>query len=217
MGAMAPPVRDSPRPLALDDLRAALRAAAAVTGLGAFRVVGSAAVLGTAPGAPAGVRTSADIDLYPEGRDDLQSLITRRLGLGSAFHRDHGFYVDGAGDWAGEKAPPGWGSRLAPVDAGGGVTGGCMSLPDLAAMKVRLGRPKDLAYVGALVRHGLVDGAALGDLIRAHSPPGERARDIARLESVAGEAFPAQRAPGAPPIGGPQAMAAEIRPPAPTA
>ncbi len=83
-------------------------------------------------------------------------LIDGSIGEGSPFHQAFGYYAHGVGQ---ETAvlPPGWRERLVPLkneNTGGGI-GLCLEVHDLAFSKLVAGREKDLAFVGALLRHKL--------------------------------------------------------------
>lgn len=98
------------------------------------------------------------MDVYPKNHPDRSDLVDGALGEGSPFQLTPGFYVHGVGP---ETAvlPEGWEWRLVPVRGRGteGNTGWCVEVHDLAVSKLAAGRPKDLAYVEALFRHGLAD------------------------------------------------------------
>jgi hypothetical protein len=60
------------RELSLDDLKLALAECATLTGDTEFVVVGSLAILGTYPSAPAVLRVSQDIDLFSRNNVTLE-------------------------------------------------------------------------------------------------------------------------------------------------
>lgn len=73
-----------------------------------------------------------------------------------------GYYAHGVGpDTA--TLPDGWRERLVPVrnqNTGSG-TGLCLETHDLAVSKLIAGREKDLAFIAALLRHGLTSGQVI--------------------------------------------------------
>jgi hypothetical protein len=99
-----------------------IRAAAAITGAERFVIVGSQAVLGQFPEAPAELLVSIEADVFSL-RDPADSdLIDGSIGEGSPFHQTFGYYAHGVGA---ETAvlPAGWRDLLVPVrnaNTGGG-------------------------------------------------------------------------------------------------
>jgi hypothetical protein len=135
-----------------------IRAAAGITGATRFVIVGSQAVLGQFPDAPAELLLSIEADLFSL-RDPADSdLIDGSIGEGSPFHQTFGYYAHGVGaDTA--VLPEGWRERLIPVHNVNTreASGFCLEVHDLAASKVIAGREKDLAFVAGLLRHHLVN------------------------------------------------------------
>ena len=83
-------------------------------------------------------------------------------GRGAPFHETFGYYAHGV---ARETAllPRGWEERLvrvANVNTGGGA-GLCLEAHDLAVSNLAAGREKDLEFVRAMARRGLVAVATL--------------------------------------------------------
>jgi hypothetical protein len=114
-------------------------------------VLGSASLLASFPELGDGsepLTTTYDADLCPQPFDETTAMmIHESLGESGAFHLRHGYHVDVLRDSIFETLPPGWRERLVCVP-------GCdkaMALDphDLAATKLLVGRPKDIA----LVRH----------------------------------------------------------------
>jgi hypothetical protein len=134
-----------------------IRAAAGITGAQEFVIVGSQAVLGQFPDAPAELLVSIEADMFTLRNPADADLIDGSIGEGSPFHQTFGYYAHGV---AAETAvlPAGWQERLVPVrnsNTGGG-TGLCLEIHDLAVSKLVAGRDKDLDFVGSLFRHRLV-------------------------------------------------------------
>ena len=134
-----------------------IRAAAGITGASEFVIIGSQAVLGQFPQAPAELLVSIEADVFSL-RDPADSdLIDGSIGEGSPFHQTFGYYAHGVSQ---ETAvlPAGWRERLVAVrnqNTGGG-TGLCLEIHDLAVSKLVAGREKDLDFISGLLRHGLV-------------------------------------------------------------
>lgn len=133
-----------------------IRAAAGITGAQEFIIIGSQAVLGQFPDAPAELLVSIEADVFTLRDPADANLIDGSIGEGSPFHQTFGYYAHGV---AVETAvlPAGWQERLVPVrnpNTGGG-TGLCLEIHDLAVSKLVAGREKDLDFVRGLFRHKL--------------------------------------------------------------
>ena len=155
-----------------------IRAASAITQERDLVIVGSQAILGTMPMAPTvapELCVSREADIYPMQRPELADLIDGAIGYGSAFDEQFGYYADGVGP---ETAvlPNGWQTRLVKVEnenTGGGV-GWRLDVHDLAVAKLAAGREKDLAFVEAMLTHGIVGGALLRERVAATALQPER-------------------------------------------
>jgi hypothetical protein len=140
-----------------------IRAAAGITGAPEFVIIGSQAVLGQFPDAPAELLVSIEADVFTLRDPADADLIDGSIGEGSPFHQTFGYYAHGV---AVETAvlPAGWQERLVPVrnpNTGGG-TGLCLEIHDLAVSKLIAGREKDLNFMGGLFRYKL----ARGEIVR---------------------------------------------------
>ena len=159
-----------------------LRASAAITNCRDFVVIGSQAVLGEHPDAPAELLQSREVDIYPLDLPELADLIDGSIGEGSPFDETFGYYAQGVGP---ETAvlPDMWQLRVVRVDNPntGGAVGCCLETHDLALSKYAANREKDRIFVQALHRHGLVQVAELlKRLASLPVPDGQRER-IAQL------------------------------------
>ena len=159
-----------------------IRAAATIAGDTEIVVIGSQAILGRHPEAPAELLVSADVDVYPRNHPERADLVEGSIGELSPFHETYGYYAQAVGA---ETAvlPDGWKSRLVPVPTAAG-TGLCLEPHDLVISKYVAGREKDREYVRAVVRHRLVDRETL--LERLSSTPIEdaiRSRIAALIEA----------------------------------
>jgi len=122
-----------------------------------FYVLGSQAIHGLVEKPPAACLSSAEVDVYPRNHYQAVLLIQNKLGKTSVFAARRPYYVDGVSpDLA--TLPDGWIERLVTFKTKntGGVTGWCLELHDLTLAKLAAGRPKDLRYIRALLRHKLV-------------------------------------------------------------
>ena len=135
-----------------------IRAAATIAQDDEIVVIGSQAILGQFPDAPAELCISVEADLYPKNRPDRADLVDGSIGELSPFHETFGYYAQGVGE---ETAvlPSGWRDRLVPVRNPNtrGATGWCLEVHDLVISKCVAWREKDQRFVRAAVRHGLVD------------------------------------------------------------
>ena len=164
------------------ELECALRAAGRVAREWEFFLIGSQAVHACCRRPPAEVLLSQECDLYPKNRPETATLLDTRLGRGSRFAREHGFYVDVVTPKIASLAP-GWDKRLTPFRVGP-ITALCLEIHDLVVSKLAAGRLKDLEFVGALLRLELADRAIIRQRIREFPLARDRARWRSRLESV---------------------------------
>src|SRR4051812_3181297 len=139
-----------------DQLEHVLRAAGAISGHTEWVIVGSQAILGPVPNAPAEITVSEELDLYAPGDEQASDLIDGSIGERSPFHETFGYYAHGVGA---ETAilPARWKERAVIIRSGatGGVTGICPHPADLAISKLAAWREKDREFVRALLRHGI--------------------------------------------------------------
>jgi len=127
-------------------------------------VIGSQAILGQFPDAPAALLASMEADVFPRNHPERTDLIDGSIGEGSRFHEEFGYYAQGVSE-ATATLPAGWSGRLVRVENAntGGIAGLCREVHDLAVSKYVAGRQKDLAFTVALARHGLTRKATLLD------------------------------------------------------
>jgi len=150
-----------------------IRAAATIAGDDEIVVIGSQAILGRYPDAPAELLASKDVDVYPRHHPERADLVEGSIGELSPFHETYGYYAQAVGK-ATAVLPEGWESRLVPVPTPAG-TGLCLEPHDLLISKYVAGREKDREYVRAAVRHRLADRATLIERL-ARTPIGEEQR-----------------------------------------
>ena len=163
-----------------------IRAATGITGASEFVIVGSQAVLGQFPQAPAELLISIEADVFTL-RDPADSdLIDGSIGEGSPFHQTFGYYAHGVSV---ETAilPPGWQERLIRVhnENTGGGTGLCLEIHDLAVSKLVAGREKDINFLNGLLHHRLVKVPVFRErLAQTALTPDRRATCQARLDRL---------------------------------
>lgn len=151
-----------------DEVEHVLRAAAAITRESSFFVIGSQAILLSHPTAPAELRMSRELDLYPALAPEKADLIDGAIGAMSSFDVTFGYHADGVGP---ETAvmPADWRERET-FHYFGDVTAICPEVHDLAVSKCVAGRAKDADFVRALLAHAMIDGATLLKRIRGVDP-----------------------------------------------
>ena len=136
-----------------------IRAAATIAGDTEIVVIGSQAILGRYPQAPAELVVSADVDLFPRNHPERADLIEGSIGELSPFHETYGYYAQGVGERT-AVLPEGWESRLVPVPTPAG-TGLCLEPHDLLISKYVARREKDRDCVRSAARHRLADRQTL--------------------------------------------------------
>lgn len=143
-----------------------LAAAAQVADEDELVVIGSQAVLGSHPDAPAALLRSLEADVYPRHSPAKADRIDGALGDGSMFHAQYGYYAHGVGPET-AKAPAGWMDRLVSVPIaprpGSQRTpiALCIEIHDLVLAKLAAGRDRDWEFARVCVTHGLCQRAVL--------------------------------------------------------
>ncbi len=163
-----------------------IRAAAGITGATEIVVIGSQAVLGQFPEAPADLLVSIEADVFTFRNPADAELIDGSIGEGSPFHQTFGYYAHGVAE---ETAilPAGWKDRLVVVrnaNTGNGC-GLCLEVHDLAVAKLAAGREKDFLFITGLMQHKLVDPALIESRLRQAALSDERLElALARLKRL---------------------------------
>lgn len=125
-------------------------------------IIGSQAILGQFPNAPARLLASMEADIYPKNYPEAAEWVDGAIGEASSFHELHGYYAQGVGP---ETAvlPGAWQSRLISInnENTNGITGLCLEVHDLTVSKLIAGRTKDLEFVQELVKQQMVDQITL--------------------------------------------------------
>jgi hypothetical protein len=155
-----------------------IRAAATIAGDDEIVVIGSQAILGRYPDAPAELLVSKDVDIYPRHHPERADLVEGSIGELSPFHETYGYYAQAVGR-ATAVLPDGWETRLVPVPTAAG-TGLCLEPHDLLISKYAAGRDKDREYVRAAARHRLADRATLRERLGQTPISGEQRERISR-------------------------------------
>lgn len=139
------------------ELEHIIRASGEIANDNEIIVIGSQAILGQFPNAPARLLTSMEADIYPKNDPKKADKVDGAIGEGSSFHELHGYYAQGVGENT-AVLPEDWESRLVAVNNENthGVTGYCLEVHDLAISKMIAMRAKDLEFVRELVRHDMI-------------------------------------------------------------
>jgi hypothetical protein len=139
-----------------------IRAAGTIADDDDIVVIGSQAILGQFPAAPAELLVSREADLYPRSHPERADLIDGSIGEGSPFERAYGYYAHGVGP---ETAvlPTGWQERLVAVASPNTrlVRGWCLEIHDLTIAKLVAGREKDLDFARILAERRMARGELL--------------------------------------------------------
>lgn len=149
--------------MTLSALQHLVRSAAALASDRHFLVLGSASLLASFPelgnvGSP--LASTYDADLCPEPFDELTgTMLDEALGENRAYFRRHGYHADILKDTILDTLPAGWRDRLVPIpDCPAALA---LDPCDLAAIKLLVGRPKDLVLVSSLHSAGLIESEAV--------------------------------------------------------
>jgi hypothetical protein len=162
-----------------------IRAAGTIADVDDITVIGSQAVLGEFPDAPAELLVSNEADVFPGLHPELGDLIHATIGQGSPFQRSFGYFAHGV-DETTAVLPEGWRQRLVLVTGENTrfVRGWCLEIHDLAVAKYAAGREKDREFTKALVRHAMVRRECLEQRLAAASlEPQLRSLAAARIRA----------------------------------
>jgi hypothetical protein len=150
----------------LEDLERTVRAIATEFKTEKIFIIGSQSILLAWPDAPPAMRTSPEIDVFPENArlwevqekakhpdefPEASEHINALFGNGSLFHQTHGFYIDGV-DENTAKLPASWQSRavVRRVDVGGRTVTAVAPCPeDIIVSKLARLDDKDKSFIEA--------------------------------------------------------------------
>jgi hypothetical protein len=152
-----------------EELEHIVRAARDVTGETEFIAIGSQSLLISFRDPPRELRGSPELDITARSvsvRPEVGDLIDGNLGEITPFHQTFHVYAHGVGPESAILAPD-WESRLRKTETPGmnGASVYGLSPEDLAYAKLAAGRPKDIEFVGGMIRHELVSQISVGRLI----------------------------------------------------
>jgi hypothetical protein len=190
----------------LEDLERTVRAIATEFKTDKIFIIGSQSILLAWPDAPSMMRSSPEIDAYPENArfwelqekkkhpdesPEASEHIDALFGRGSHFHRTHGFYIDGV-DENTATLPAGWQTRavVRPVDVGGRIVTAVAPCPDdIIVSKLARLDDKDKAFIEAYHSARPLDPKVIETRIRLsnfEAPIADRAlayiRDLTQID-----------------------------------
>jgi hypothetical protein len=131
-------------------------------------VLGSASLLVSFPelGEAGPLENTYDGDLLLEPiSNEIAAFLNESLGQGSLFSAEKGYHADILHPSIVESLPPGWEDRLVPMDGFDNVF--ALDPCDLAAVKVVVGREKDLALVKGLLELNKITEKKLRERLNA--------------------------------------------------
>jgi uncharacterized nucleotidyltransferase DUF6036 len=165
-----------------------IRAAADIADDTDIVVIGSQAILGQFPDAPASMRVSSEADLYPLHRPERADLIDGSIGELSPFHNTYNYYAQGVSETT-ALLPDGWKERLIIIQNENtrNTRGLCLEVHDLLASKALAGREKDIDFISEAAKHRLADKNVL--LSRLERVPTDRTA-IERAQALIRRNFP---------------------------
>jgi hypothetical protein len=145
--------------MTLAGLQHLIRSAGALAEDRILLVLGSASLLATHPGLGDGdspLAATYDADLCPEPFDEITgTMLEEALGGQGSYFRRHGYHADILRDSVFDTFPKGWRERMLPVpDCENAFA---LEPADLAAVKLLVGRPKDIALLNTLHSRRLLD------------------------------------------------------------
>ena len=170
-----------------------IRAAGAIADTDELVIIGSQAILGACPTAPAELLRSMEADIYPLADPSKADLIDGSIGEASPFHETFSYYAHGVGPTT-AVLPADWQERAVIIcnENTNGVRGLCPHPSDLAVSKLVAGRQRDMEFVQALLRHQIITAPDITKRIDALSPEhASLARE--RLSRCLSEATPEPR------------------------
>jgi hypothetical protein len=162
--------------MTLTALKHLLHSATALAADRRFFVLGSASLLASFPelgDEDSLLSATYDADLCPDPFDELTgTMLDEALGENRAYFRRHGYHADILRDSILDTLPRGWQDRVVAIaDCPAAFA---LEANDLAAVKLLVGRPKDLSLVRQLHESGRIAAETVRERIDALEIPVER-------------------------------------------
>jgi hypothetical protein len=166
-----------------EDLERTVRAIATEFKTDKIFIIGSQGILLAWPEAPPLMRSSLEIDAYPDNAKEWETQEKKKhpdespeasehidalFGSGSQFHRTHGFYIDGV-DENTATLPAGWQSRavVRQIDVGGRTVTAVAPCPeDLIVSKLARLDDKDKSFIETYHAERPLDPSVIEERIR---------------------------------------------------
>lgn len=169
----------------LDALARLLREASRVTQHRHFVIVGSLSAVGASTDPPGRMVQSIDVDLFPKLDPERLDEINARVGEGSDFHIEHGYYADALSP-ATLSLPAQWEARLIQMPLAGGVTAWFLDPNDAAASKLVRSATNDLEWVDAGLQAGILSAERIAPRLRSieNALAGEIPRALKNLAAL---------------------------------
>ncbi len=167
------------RPLTIEDVKLAVRTAAAAYGCRQFTLVGRGSTAASMPESAEKLRSTIDIDLFPTWEPEKAQSWTEadtQIGRYSQFQHENGFYVERLGEWTLLSQPKGWEQRAIRLVVDD-IDVLVLHPLDLAYNKLEAGRAKGIEFMREGLNCGAYKLAELEAFIREHSPD-ESTRDL---------------------------------------
>jgi hypothetical protein len=168
--------------MTLSALQHIIRAAQALAEDRDILVLGSASLLASFPelgNAESPLAATYDADLCPDPFDELTgTMLNEALGENRAYYLRHGYHADILRDTIQKTLPAGWRERLVSVP--GCAAAHALEPHDLAAVKLLVGRPKDISLLVYLHAVSLIDTEVVRTRLDLLDIPVER---VPRLHS----------------------------------
>jgi len=141
-----------------EQLEHLIRAASVIADDPEIVVIGSQAILGQFPEAPASMRVSMEADLFPLNYPERSDVIEGSIGELSPFHETFGYYAEAVGEKT-ASLPQGWKERLVVIQNENtrGARGLCLEVHDLLVAKAVAGREKDILFLSEAARYQMAD------------------------------------------------------------
>lgn len=169
----------------LEALARLLREASRVAKHRHFVIVGSLSAVGASTSPPERMVQSIDVDLFPKLDPGRIDEINTRVGEGSDFHIEHGYYADALSP-ATLSLPAQWEARLIQMPLEGGVTAWFLDPDDAAASKLIRSASNDLEWVDAGLQAGILSAERIAPRLRSieNALAGEIPKALANLAAL---------------------------------
>lgn len=130
-----------------------------------YVIMGSLSILGSVAVPPPRMATSIDVDCYPLHDPGRADEISRAIGQGSDFEKEHGFYADALRPTI-AALPEGWESRLVRLDFPDDIRAHFLEPNDAAVAKLARCEERDKRWVREGLLAGILDENVIETRIR---------------------------------------------------